>query len=259
MQNLSSGRWLLIGAVSSIFLATPSILRACALDLQETDREASTYQSRGNRCEGVYDQLVTSRINLRIVGFHRDSPLFDPQTDREVRVKVHAYQKGRDLLLKVVSTRRRGFYQMDTTSLHDDGEFIWPLDVVRTLEQPLQPYETAVLACSPECDVGRSARPTLFAVSLSPANEALPVGGTLDVLATADVELTGITVTLRQRDKVLLDESPIGGGFLPPNRPIRIPIEGAEPGEAQLALSATTLQGHRDYLEVVLLIPESDP
>lgn len=225
----------------------------CALHVEVKDGEPASYQARGDRCEGTYDQLVANRINLRFAGFHQGAPDFDPQKDEAVQIKVGSFDRGREVLLRVTSTRSQYYYQMDTSAIAENGSFVWPLDVVRKLDEPLQPFDTAALACLTDCESDSSTRATLLPVSFS---DPVENGGTLTVLAVADVELTSLTATLRQGDDVVFEDLALGGRDLPPHKPIRIPINGVEAGVAVLSLSALTSGNQRAYLEAFLRIPE---
>ncbi len=194
---------------------------------------------------------MANRIDLRIAGYHLDAPVFDPQADDAVEIRVASHRPDRRVNLRVVSTRPRDYFQMDTSSIADDGTFSWPMDVVRLLDEPIRPYDTAAVACAAGCDGGRSSQATLLPVRFSaPKAGQAPV-----VLAVADVELSQLTATLRQGDKVIYENLAVGGRYLPPHKPIRVPIKGADPGEAVLSLSALTGRNQRDFLEAVLIVP----
>lgn len=234
----------------------------CALSVEVEEGSPVAYRARGNRCEGVYDQPVANRINLRIAGFHWGAPVFDPAKDEAVRVSVPPAEPGRTVQLRIVSTRRHDYYQMDTRAVGGDGTFSWPLDVVRQLDDPLQPFHAAALACVSDCDGGSAGRPTLLPVSLG-SMQAAPSqekgSQRLTVIALADVELSKAEATLRQGEEVLFENRAVGGRSLTPHRPIRIPVDEAEAGEAWLSLAARTSQGHPVYLEARLIVPEREP
>ncbi len=248
--------------VAMLVLATAALSaqaawsQPCVLEVDADNSSTIAYQPRGDRCEGVYDQNVANRINLRIAGYHLDPPVFDPRADDFVRINVAAYVAGGSVELRVVSTRPRDYFQMDTSSIAGDGSFNWQLDVVRQLEEPIQPFHTAVTACAADCRGSRLAKATLLPVSFSAAAtaETVPI-----VLAVADVELSRLTATLRQANRVIYEDLPVGGSYIPPHKSIRVPIKGAEPGTATLSLSALTNSRRQDYVEAILVVPAPAP
>lgn len=157
------------------------------------------------------------------------------------------------MLLELISTRRNDNYQMDTAAFDNGGGFTWPLEVLRRLANPFRASDTAALACSSDCE---SDRPTFLPVSFSqpPATERASVF--LTVLVLADVELESLSATLYQGDKVIFKDLAVGGRYLPPHRPIRIAIQGVQPGEALISLAALTPAKRPAYQEARLLIPE---
>lgn len=226
----------------------------CALDVETKADGSVAYQARGDRCEGVYDQPAANRINLRIAGFHRGAPVFDAQKDEAVRLAVQPQEPGQEVLLQVVSTRRHDYYQMDTRAAGPDGTFTWPLDVARKLDNPLRPFHMAALACVADCAGGASAQPTLLPVSVGPATAK--GRAQLTVIAMADVELASLEATLRQRGASLFENLAVGGRYLPPHKPLRIPLPDTAAGEALLSLAARTPGGQPAYLEALLILPE---
>jgi len=246
--------WVLLGMVTAMELAVPAAqAQRCALKVEVDQESRVAYQSRGNRCEGIYDQPIANRINLRIAGFHQGVPVFDVHQDDSVQITVKPYVAGKEVLLRVISTRRHGYFQMDTRAFDDDGRFTWDLDVAEQLTDPLRPFDTAALACVSNCESHRS---ILLPVSFSQPSAAKKPAASLTVVVLADVELGSLTATLRQGDHVIFEDLAVGGRYLPPHKPFRIAINGVQPGEAQLSLSALTPSERPAYLEAVLLIPE---
>jgi len=259
-QCRGSALWSLVGriciALVIVMGTTEQASRAqdCALDVKVDERNPVAYQARRDRCEGVYDQPAANRINLHIAGFHLGAPVFDPRKDNTVRIVARPYEARWEVQLRVISTRRRDYFQMDTSTIGDDGSFTWSLDVVRQLDDPLRPFATAALACVSDC---RSTRAPLLPVNLSGASAAdSHPPTTLMVLVMADVELSNLTATLRQGAETIFEDLVLGHPPLPPHKPIRIPIDGVDAGEALLSISAATRRGQRDYVEAVLLVPE---
>lgn len=224
----------------------------CALKVKVDTRDPVAYQPRGNRCEGTYGKPMAATINLRIVGFHLGYPDFDSRKDGAARITVRPYQAAQRILVRVVSTRPKAYFQMDTSALSDDGRFIWPLDVVRQLREPLRPLEMAAWACVANCQGNRA---TLLPVHLSASAADEKPQTALTVLVMAGVELSSLKATLRRGGDIVFENLPVGGRYLSPDTPIRIPMDRVEAGEVVLSLTALTRSGQQDYVEAVLRIP----
>lgn len=258
-----SPRRLLNVSGRTVVLAVSTLLYFSSQTAQAADCELSTdadsdsdvaYQDRGNRCEGFYRQNVTSRVNLRIVGYHANRVVIDT-TDASwtVRLKTHPGDEQEKPSLKVISLRPTDYFQMDTNELSDTGEFIWETDVLASLDHPPQPRHLAAVACRPSCAGDASERKMLYPVAFGIADDA-ELEDVRIIMVMADVELTSLSASLvaTDSDTPIFENRPVGGRFLPAKRAQRIKLEGLEDRRVTLSLVGETHSGRKAYFEVDL-------
>ncbi len=226
----------------------------CQLPAGAAEASALAYQDRGNRCEGIYRQKVSGRVNLRIVGYHANRVKIDNSSDEWViQMQAHAEQATQLPLLQVVSLRANDYFQMDTTQLNEDGIFRWQTDLLSGLDYPPQARDLAALACSPSCSLREQSKQNLFPVSFGsePYTSTEPV---VLVYVMADVELQSLLATLTPLDSAepLFANRPVGRKFLPARRAQRLLIKELGNKPATLRLIAETHGGRRAFVEADL-------
>ncbi len=105
----------------------------CDPALGENTNGATTYKMRGDRCEGIFAQQVSSpHLEIRsLVGALQP---FDPNQDREVALAWTAPPgNNRDVRLRAFSFKPEVYYRMDTRVASDHSTYRWPTDVLNSV------------------------------------------------------------------------------------------------------------------------------
>ena len=133
----SSSLWLL--PVFSFLLlgqiASAQVLGAegpCDPDLILPSKEATSYQLRGDRCEGVYVKQVAGESNLLIASFTEIFEDFDVSSKIDLHLEWEPFATG-NVHVRAYSLKRRFYYRMDRIRPVRDRKYDWPSDVLSAL------------------------------------------------------------------------------------------------------------------------------
>lgn len=219
---------------------------ACSLQTREAVPGGVAYGPRQDRCEGVFIENVSGRINLRIVGYQANR--FPPAMPAEVRFDVPGVGTGDAPRLVVVSTRPSDYYQMDTAAV-TSGRYLWPTDILSALTDPPKGRYLAVLACSQNCGGEAVDVPLFHPVIIGDA--AADDRATL--LVMSDVDLKALKVTIRDESSgAVLSEQEVPTDFVPARRAQRFTVTGPPEGVGRVLIEAETHNGRRDTFEARL-------
>jgi hypothetical protein len=105
----------------------------CDPNLPADTKSPLSYQMRGDRCEGLFAQQVSS-VSVEVRSLVASSPAFDPVKDREL-VLAWTPPPGAqgNVHLRVFSFKSGTYYRMDTAVAAAKGVYHWPTDVLASL------------------------------------------------------------------------------------------------------------------------------
>ena len=234
--------------------ATQAAEQECSLEPNDLLESELAYQKRANRCEGIYRQKVSSRMNLRVVGYHENFPGFDPVSDKSVHLSPVARDLEGVLSIQLISLRQHDYYQMDTWDVEPGTGFDWELIIAKELPDPLQPFHIAAIACVGGCSQTPESGAVLVPVSFRSETGTAGLGRrTLFVMS--DVELSSLSATLIIDGEAKFEKKRIGGRFIPAKRAVRIRLGDYSGRVAELSLFAESASGQQDYYAATLLLP----
>lgn len=225
----------------------------CLLQSETRGSQEIAYRDRGDRCEGTYRQMVASRVNLRIVGYHANRPPVNFAAYETLDLHVAGLEGSFSPWLKIESLRHSDYYQMDTRSVGSNGLYTWPLQVVKRFPEPPLASQLAAIACETECDQRKLELQRLLPVSfgsLEPTSLLTPM-----VIVLADVELLNLSASMYRSDngEVIFEDKKIGPKIIPAHRPQKLRIGLFKGPGARLVLSGTTHEGRSVSYEAELL------
>lgn len=176
------------------------------------DPEALAYQDRGDRCEGLYVQNI-STTGLRIVGYHMGQPSI---ADNALVMEVWA-QADSAKRLQLSSTRPRQYYRMDTE--FEGSLFTFPLELMRHPEIGLEAQEIAAVSCIAHCN---SLQPELVPTRLGDKD---PMAQPFVVLQ-ANQDLYGLRITINdaRTGATLFDRELLQNSVWRAWRPAELPV-----------------------------------
>lgn len=102
----------------------------CDAELLHAPKSSTSYQVRGDRCEGIYAQQVsTVSVDLRsfVKGFGKFNP--ETQSSLELTWKPPA-GIVQDARLRAFSLKSRIYYRMDTAQPAVKGSYLWPTQIL---------------------------------------------------------------------------------------------------------------------------------
>jgi len=202
------------------------------------------YRLRGDRCEGIYFQELSSAA-LAVVSFTEFFTDFDVSSPKDLRVEWMS-PGNETVRLRAVSLRPRLYYRMDTHRPAGPTVYNWPTDILRALK--LSKNEIAVVAwiqrplggTSRDLYVPLRVRQQGDSVRASSYQLTLLPGVQLDevFISLAPVEADG------RQSTFLISDKKLGRGYYPAGRSVRIPIEKpAQPGFYYLEIGAPLTSG----------------
>jgi hypothetical protein len=183
----------------------------CPLKLEASSDVATGYTQRGTHCEGLFRQPVAASASLRIVGFHKAAPAYEPGSGRELIVTAAQRQKSSSVALRILSTKARQYYRLDAT-LDGKGQFAWPRTLIDHPRIRLEPSHAKALACDKSCE-GSALR--IYPVAIVEQGKSAPASGvTLWLRAGADLDQLRVTVSSSDKKvtKPIMDNTDVLAG-----------------------------------------------
>lgn len=193
----------------------------CDPELLRAPKSSMSYQVRGDRCEGIYAQQV-STVNIDLRSFVGDLGSFDPEKQSSLELEWKA-PSGivRDVRLRAFSLKSRIYYRMDTARPADEGSYSWPSDILAG--QDLGKDDVGVLAWIELPGPEDTTREVFL-----PLSAGSPEGTDgYSVTLVPSKKLKKVLITLQQTDekgaglRTLLKDKDVGGEFphFPPDKP----------------------------------------
>ena len=102
----------------------------CDAELLHVPKSPTSYQVRGDRCEGIYAQQV-STVSVDLRSFVKGFGEFDPETQSSLELTWKA-PAGivQDARLRAFSLKSRTYYRMDTAQPAANGSYRWPTEIL---------------------------------------------------------------------------------------------------------------------------------
>jgi len=213
----------------------------CDALLTVVDDNPYAYRQRGDRCEGIYVRGVAASP-LRLRSLTRSFADFNAGTGKPLQIHWSpVIQPDPALRLRAESLRRRLYYRMDTVQALGQGQYRWPSDLLASLGIARRDLGLVGIARQRIGDVVR----TLY-VPIDISQGAANKGEVrCELVLWPGVELTEVFVTVRRlledgaAGVAIEDRVPLGYGYYPAERPIRIPRpEICEAGVYHLEIGA---------------------
>jgi hypothetical protein len=113
--------------------APPEALPYCDAELlhePKKPKSPTSYQIRGDRCEGIYaNQVSTVSVDLRsfVKGFGKFNPEKQDSLEMTWKAPDGIVQNAR---LRAFSLRSRTYYRMDTAQPASNGSYRWPTEIL---------------------------------------------------------------------------------------------------------------------------------
>jgi hypothetical protein len=230
--------------VLALLFATAALaeVNPCDLSLIQPPNNPYGYRLRGDRCEGVYVEQVGGE-DLSIVSWTESFQAYDLSSTRPLQIEWDSPDKT-EVRLIAHALRRRLYYRMDAISPAGTQSYRWKNDLLASLG--INNDELGVLA-SANLRVGDSTHqvylPLRIAQSGRPAHASQ-----YDLVVVPGEEASEMYVSITDEthsDHALLKkDEPLGYGYYPAGRAVKIPIaRPSSPGIYQVEIGATFRSG----------------
>lgn len=218
-------RHVLITLLTCAFLGGPPRQEPlCDPALVSKSQNPMSYRLRGNRCEGIYAQEVSS-VSLDIRSLVRPPGSFDPSREPEVTLRWKAPPGSRrPVRLRAFSLKERNYYRMDTAVAANYGGYRWLTEIVASVG--LKRDEIGLVAWTNMPGPGGSTREVYLPVRVGGAAFTQP-GYKVGIVPSA--RLREVRITLSRLDsqgdgaEVLRQDEELGYGFYPSGQLIAFP------------------------------------
>jgi hypothetical protein len=217
------------------------------------------YIERGDRCEGVYIQLVGG-TTLNMLSFTASLGAFDPKAGQPLLIRWTPAPIATDVQLRAHTTRRHLYYRMDTRVPAGAMQYRWPTDVLAAVG--LGRTDIGLTGWT-RLPVGGTDQDVLLPLSVTQGNpQASAAMGTYTLLVQPAAQLSELYITLTRMDgdggaaRIVQPTRELGYGYYPADDTIEIPIEApAERGLYAVQLGAKLRGGGVSTLRFLFQAP----
>ena len=225
----------------------------CLSNVKPTQDKDIAYKERGSRCEGLFSQQVSGSIKLQLIGYH--SQLFKGAIPSDIiSIRTERGDSTSHIFIQARSVRPRLNYLMDTKSVNQTGQFIWPTQIIKHPKISLKLNELAILATE-EHKKDSSNLDLHLPVEIENMDTVLQKG--LFIALIAETELKEVYITAKQGEHLIYEDLPFGLGYYPPLRAIKIPLINLPEGIVQFSVVGISHKGASSRVRFNLLIPQS--
>ena len=217
------------------------------------------YINRGDRCEGVYIQLIGSST-LAMLSFTSTFGAFDPKTGQPLIIGWPPVPGAGDVQLRALTTRQHLYYRMDTRVRAGDAHYRWPTDVLAAMG--FGRADVGLLGWT-HLSIGGADQEVLLPLAVSQGTSpGSAAAGAYTLLVEPAAQLSELYVTLTRLagdsavEHTVQPARELGYGYYPANNTIEIPIEApAERGIYAVQLGATLRGGGASTLRFLFQAP----
>lgn len=192
----------------------------CDPNLPQDSKSPMAYHMRGDRCEGIYAQQVSS-ISIEVRSLVAGFGAFDPARNQELELAWTAPPGSkRDVRLRAFSFKPRTYYRMDTKVPSGRGTYLWPTDVLTSAE--LGKDDLGLIAWIDLPGPGGASRPVFLPLRAG-AGAAQGKDG-YEVTLIPSVKLSEVRVTVSRLDDkgnavATVQDRELGFGYYPSAQP----------------------------------------
>lgn len=195
-------------------IGSPEAPPYCDSELLRLPKSPTSYQIRGDRCEGIYAQQV-STVSVDLRSFVKGFGEFDPEKQSELEL-AWTPPPGivRDARLRAFSLRSRVYYRMDTALSASAARYRWPTEILAL--QQLKGPDLGVLAWIDLPGPGGTARPVYLPLRAAAAASA----DSYEVTLVPSKKLKQLLLTILRIDErgtpekvPVVDHRDVGGEF----------------------------------------------
>lgn len=215
-------KWSVRLAAVALLSVSAAAETLCDRGLKQEVKSPLSYQMRGDRCEGIYAQQVSSislEVRSLVAGFD-----FDAARDAELALAWTAPPGvAGNVRLRVFSFKPLTYYRMDTAVPAARGTYRWPTDILAA--EKLGQADLGLIAWIDIPGPKGTTREVHLPLHAGPGTAAKKAGAGYEISLVPSVRLNEVRLTVTRLDSqgaegatLRLDEE-LGYGYYPSNTP----------------------------------------
>lgn len=189
-------RSLLATLLSTCAALAPATARAQA-PCPERASPPTAYQSRGDRCEGIYAQDVAGSASLRVRSLTARAEGLDAADRTPIHVQWFAPDPAAPVRVRALPLRQRLYYAMELTAAPRGGSYDWPTTVLAAAG--VRPVDLGLVVTSRATLAGRAREVYLPAWASQRPTTPAP-GGPYTLTIYPEVDVVEAFLTVRRLD-----------------------------------------------------------
>ena len=217
---------------------------ACDAHLAAPANDPYGYRLRGDRCEGIFAREVAGDARLQLVSLTRGFQKFDTKS-AEPLILHWAPQGHSPVRLRSYSLRRKLYYRMDAFRRAGDTSYAWPTTLLRDLGLSRDDVGAVGWTTLPVAGVARDVYLPLQISQSAVSDPHPPVEAV--ILPSAELGEMFLSVTQLRADggagAQIVKDRPLGQGFYPAERGVRVTLPLTAPGMYLVEIGATLRSG----------------
>ncbi|TVM02784.1 MAG: hypothetical protein CV087_08605 [Candidatus Brocadia sp. WS118] len=224
----------------------------CDPDLKVSTNHPFRYAPRGNRCEGIYIQEVSS-ATLSIISFTKYFEDYDLESSEDLRIEWEAPEKT-IIKLRAQGIKPRLYYRMDTQLPPDSDQYIWPTNILSAMD--IHKDDIGVVGWT-DLMFGQKEQNVFIPLHISQQHQQVD-STSYRLVIVPGRELNEVFISLALVDSggkpasFLKDGEPLEYGFYPAGRGVTIPISNLQkPGIYYLEIGAALRGGGSATVEML--------
>jgi hypothetical protein len=228
----------------------------CDPNLPQDSKGPMAYHMRGDRCEGIYAQQVSS-ISVEVRSLVASFPAFDPAKAADLELRWTAPPgDANDVRLRAFCFKPGTHYRMDAAVPAAKGAYRWPTDVLASMQ--LERDDLGLVAWTDLPGPGKSAHPVFLPLRAGGGAAKAEDGYEVTLIPSDRLKEVHVTVSrLDGQDKAItVSERDLGYGYYPPGEPTVFQTgKLGPPGFYRLAITSTLRSGDPVANDLVIYHP----
>jgi len=216
----------------------------CDPNLKQLGQNPNGYKLRGDRCEGIYVQPVSSSTALLVASFTEFYEDFDPRALGNLSIEWSSPAEA-PVRIRAYALREKLYYQMDTIVDTGKTAYAWPGEILNALH--LSKWDVGVVGFI-EYRLGGENRTVYVPLRIRHRNQKPTAGYQLVLVPGSELKEVFISLAQVGADgkpySFLISDRPLSRGYYPAERGISVDIPALKtPGVYYLEVGATTRYG----------------
>jgi hypothetical protein len=191
-----------------------------------SNKDPLSYQTRGNRCEGLYARKVGGSANVLLASLTSAFPDFSAASVSTLHLSWSPPQPAGNVSLRASSLKYKLYYQMDTSQPGIPAHFDWSLALLKKVDVLRDELGLLAWMATPAVGISRTVYlPVTVELGKSTANPPHPA--TIQAILVPSIELDELYYSVSRYPTSgapvrVIDRRSVGNGFYPAERALKL-------------------------------------